>query len=183
MDRRAYLAAVGSLSAGCVGGALDSQAPPPREVRWAHISPPEDTLFEIDVAVTRSAITSEQTASLEFEVTWSGDETIRLARQIPFGGSPKFSDSPKGLLLYHTEALPVRRTSTTWIPNSVGSNQAYGSQPISSGQSISTIWQVWANPEHMSSIQPGDYRFNHRIGTENSTESSPWSATISIQQK
>lgn len=183
MYRRACLAAVTSLSAGCMGGIVDSPATRPLEVREVRVSSPDESRFEINAGLGRATISTDGTAIIEFVVTWSGDETIRLAKQIPFGGSPKFSESPKGLLLYHTEELPERRDSTSWVPKTVESNQADGSQPISPGQSISSTWSVWANPTHMSRIQPGDYQFDHRIGGDNSTESYEWNCTVSIREQ
>lgn len=197
MKRRMYLSGIATGLAG-LSGCMASGANPfnggsdQLRLDTVDISVPDSSELAISSSITQPNIDSEQTAQFELAVEWQGEESQKLAfgNRIPFS-YPNYSSDSEGIVLLPVDLEMESATKGKWVPKTdetghIPSQSNLITSDLSSGESVTESWEVWAAPEVADQIQPGSYKFENQISlysdTSDETKEVAWTLTIEIGQ-
>ena len=190
--RRTILVATAcGLTTGCVASTLTDENEPPdeRELTSVTTTVPDDAPFAWEATVLQRRINPEQTAEFELRVTWQGEETVRyrFGSTIPLGG-PKYSEEPAGLIILANDR--PRQNERTWLPKTGGDGHVDGSnvmgyRELSPGETAGGAVSVWGDPQEVSHVEPGTYRFEEKTtpGKGGSGDTYTWEFTTTIEER
>ena len=190
--RRAVLATIATAvppTAGCLGTRLTDAREPPdeRELTSVATTVPDDAPFAWEATVLQRRINPEQTAEFELRVTWQGEETVeyRFGSTIPLGG-PKYSEAPAGLILIANDH--PRQNDRTWLPKTGGDGHVDGSnvmryRELSPGETAGGTVSVWGDPQEVSHVEPGTYRFEEKTTPVRGGDTYTWEFTTTIEER
>ena len=190
--RRTFIAATAcGLTTGCLGTRLTGARDPPdeRELTSVTTTVPDDAPFAWEATILQRRINPDQTAEFELRVTWQGEETVRyrFGSTIPLGG-PKYSEEPAGLILIANDH--PRQDDRTWLPKTGGDGHVDGSnvmryRELSPGEAAGGTVSVWGDPQEVSHVEPGTYRFEEKTtpGKGGSGDTYTWEFTTTIEER
>jgi hypothetical protein len=188
--RRTILVATAcGLTTGCVASTLNDENDPPdeRELTSVTTSVPDDAPFAWEATVLQRRINSDQTAEFELRVTWQGEETVeyRFGSTIPLG-DPKYSEEPDGLILIANDH--PRQNDRTWLPKTGGDGHVDGSnamryRELSPGEAAGGTVSVWGDPQEVSHVEPGTYRFEEKTTPVRGGDTYTWEFTTTIEER
>ena len=188
--RRTILVATAcGLTTGCVASTLNDENDPPdeRELTSVTTTAPDDAPFAWEATVLQRRINPEQTAEFELRVTWQGEETVeyRFGSTIPLGG-PTYSEAPAGLILIANDH--PRQDDRTWLPKTGGDGHVDGSnvmryRELSPGETAGGTVSVWGDPQEVSHVEPGTYRFEEKTTPVRGGDTYTWEFTTIIEER
>ena len=190
--RRTILVATAcGLTTGCVASTLTDENEPPdeRELTSVTTTVPDDAPFAWEATILQRRINPDQTAEFELRVTWQGEETVRyrFGSTIPLGG-PKYSEAPAGLILTANDR--PRQNERTWLPETGGDghvdgSNAMGYRELSPGETAGGTVSVWGDPQEVSHVEPGTYRFEEKTtpGRGGGGDTYTWEFTTTIEER
>lgn len=221
MERRTFLTSVGLVSAAGVGGCLGSGSPnstptepteppassdptdsgtsrssppsfPQRQVSLQRIdSRPTEYDIELDVNVTRAAITAEATAAVTTEFRNTGEsESPQLGFDNLYSLSPVTADyrlsAPDEIILYGEDipwGQPTRTDSCWETQNAGGPGDGGAGEPpltLKPGETLSRTYRVWDALPSTECLPPGRYHYGVRDDVEEMETSFSWMFTLAL---
>jgi galactose mutarotase-like enzyme len=134
--------------------------------------------------VTRASISRDQTAQLELTVKSQGEEPteVLFGNAIPFNSDQR--SNPNGTLLLPASQNFERKNQQTWLPapeeDIIGPGGVAG-KDFESGETLTTDWSVWGDPDHVAYIEPGTYEFENSVTIESTDDQIPWTLTVTVE--
>lgn len=182
MKRREMLMSTAVLGCGCLNTASNSP-PSGRRLTNVTVTCLESAPISITPTVTRASITQDQTAQLELTVRGQGKKRteVLFGNAIPFSSDQR--SKPDGTLLLPASQNFGRKNQQTWLPapgeDIIGPGGVVG-RKFKSGETVTTNWSVWGDPDHVEYIEPGTYEFENSVTVESTDDQIPWTLTITI---
>jgi hypothetical protein len=196
------LGAVGVIAvAGCVtagsgpetmksvdGNTPNPTAHPDRRVTDITVTGLSESPVSITPTVTEADITTERTAQFHLTVRGRSDDPVgvQFGNQIPFS-APQES-TPSGILLLASGPEYARRNQETWLPNtekgdSIHAPDVMKGADLAPDETVTGVWEVWADPDHASHIAPGTWQFENSLifPRESSNEMVEWVLSLTIE--